>query len=388
MNIVFASHSPYDGYLIVGSHQLARELSAMGHCAWCIGPPITPLHFAMAFNTKYRDRLRKAFQPPYRLQGGTTVIEPLSVVPWQIARWTLRFGNSFVLSSNIASKLAKPDGPSPIDVLLIDDPRYVGLETLLKPRSVFYRPTDLYSEMKQDTKLITAERRLLAHCSGVIATSQPVMDHVKALRPGLPNLLLENGVDYQHFSVRCSEPEELKGIACPRIIYVGALDFRFDCEVLAYMADHLPEANFVIIGPGEKQESVRALQKSNIYCLGPKAYKSIPGFLQHSNIGILPVLDSLANSGRSPMILYEYGAAGLPVVSRRTPELTRRAEPFIRLFSSGEEAVENLRALLKAPPDRSTISESCRKHSWVAKAEALVKFIEMKEETNAWRDKH
>lgn len=304
------------------------------------------------------------------------------MIPWQVARWTLQYGNPFVLSSNIASTLARPEGPNPIDVLLIDDPRYVGLETLLKSRSVFYRPTDLYSEMKQDARLVTAERRLLAHCTGVIATSQPVMNHVTSLRADLPSLLLENGVDFQHFSVPCAEPEELKAITHPRIVYIGALDFRFDCDLLACIAENLPEANFVIIGPGEKLEAVRALQKSNIYTLGPKAYKSIPGFLQHSDIGILPVLDTAANSGRSPMKLYEYGAAGLPVVARRTSELSRRAESFIQLFSSGEEAVEKLRSTLKTPSDRSEISEICRKHSWVTKAKTLLKFIESNLETS------
>jgi glycosyltransferase involved in cell wall biosynthesis len=376
MNIVFASHSPYDGCLVIGSHQLARELTAAGHTAWCIGPPITPLHFAMAFRGNYGDRVKKAWKSPYQLPNGVTIMEPMTVVPWQIAKWKLDSGNLFVQLSNIKSTLAKPEGLSTIDVLLVDDPRYVGIELQLKPRSVFYRPTDLYAEMKGDPMLTAAERILLTRCDGVIATSRPVLDHVMSLRPKLPYLLLENGVDYRHFSEPREEPDELKAIPHPRIIYVGALDFRFDTEMLAVMAQNLPQASFIVIGPGEKYDAVKALGRPNIHVLGPKPYHSIPGFLQHSDIGILPLLNTTANSGRSPMKLYEYGAAGLPVVARHTPELKRRGDSFIQLFSTGEEAVDALRATLKNPTDRHAIAVTCLGQSWVTKASTLLHFVE------------
>jgi glycosyltransferase involved in cell wall biosynthesis len=375
MNIVFASHSPFDDYLVVGSHHLARELASAGHAVWHIGPPITPAHLMMTSNRIYRKRLAKSLRPPSRIQNRLISMEPFSAVPWQIAKQVLRHGNIFVLSSNIAAAIRKAADFGPIDVLLVDDPRFAGLEKLLKPKSMFYRPTDLYAEMKMDPKLITAERQVLSHSAGVIATSQPVLHHALTLKPGLPSLLLENGVDYRHFSQPSEEPEELKRIPHPRIIYMGAIDFRFDCAALEYMAEHLPEAHFVIIGPGNQLEKVRASRRSNIHVLGPKPYQSIPGFLQHSQVGILPLLNSAANSGRSPMKLYEYGAAGLPVVARHTAELSRREEKFIHLFSSNEEAVECLRSALKGPNDRRANAESCRGHSWVTKASTLVEFI-------------
>lgn len=75
------------------------------------------------------------------------------------------------------------------------------------------------------------------------------------------------------------------------------------------------------------------------------------------------------------MKLYEYGAAGLPVVASFTPELRRREEKFIHLFSSHEGAVECLRNVLASSNDRQSNSESCEKHSWTAKAASLVDFI-------------
>jgi glycosyltransferase involved in cell wall biosynthesis len=374
MTIVFASHSPFDECLVVGSHHLASALAEAGHKVWHIGPPVTPVHVALAIKPKYRSRLLKSLRAPEQLQDNLIAMDPFSAIPWQVAKWTIPYGNLFVLSSNIATKLAKAGGLAEIDVLLVDDPRFSGLEKLLKPRAVFYRATDLYAEMKEDPKLTTAERQLLQHCSGIIGTSQPVLLHLMGLKPGLPSLQLENGVDWGHFSKPMEEPEELKGIPHPRVIYVGAVDFRFDYDVLGYMAEQIPEAHFVIIGPG-KLNHVRDLGRSNIHILGPKPYQLIPGFLQYSDIGILPLVDNLANSGRSPMKLYEYGTAGLPVVARYTQELTRRAESFVSLFSSKEEAVERVINILKAKVDRKAISESCKVHSWANKISTLVEFI-------------
>ena len=373
MTIVFASHSPFDDYLVVGSHHLAIALAEAGHQVWHIGPPVTPLHAVLAFKPKYRSRLLKSLRPPEQLRGNLKAMNPFSAIPWQIAKWNIQSGNLFVLSSNIATKL-KSYGLVDIDVLLVDDPRFSGLEKLLKPRTAIYRATDFYAEMKDDTKLITAERQLLQNCSGVIGTSQPVLNYIMGLKPGLPSLQLENGADWSHFAKPMDEPDELKDIAHPRIIYVGAVDFRFDFDVLDYMAEQVPEAHFVIIGPGNLNHA-RDLRRSNIHVLGPKNYQLIPGFLQYSDIGILPLVDNLANSGRSPMKLYEYGAAGLPVVARFTQELGRRAESFVSLFTSKEEAVAFVRNILKEKVDRKAISESCKVHSWANKIATLVEFI-------------
>ena len=127
-------------------------------------------------------------------------MDPMALVPWQVARKFLSRGNLFVITSNLARRLRKVFAPGEIDILIIDDPRLAGLEQKLKPKALFYRMTDFYAEMKGDPAIVEAERTLLARCAAVISTSQPVLRHALTLRPGLPSLLLENGVDYAHFS--------------------------------------------------------------------------------------------------------------------------------------------------------------------------------------------
>jgi glycosyltransferase involved in cell wall biosynthesis len=360
---------------MVGSHHLAREMAMAGHNVWHIEPPVTLAHIFVPGNDAYRMRVAHSVGVFSPIQDRLISITPFTAMPWQIARQFLRYGNPFLLFSNIAGVIRKAAGFGSPDVLFVDDPRFVGLEKILNPKSLFYRPTDLYSEMKSDSTLITAERQILSRSDGVVATSRSVLLHALTLKPGLPSLLLENGVEYSHFAQSREEPDELKSIPHPRAVYVGAVDSRFDFEALIYMADHFPDVHFVIIGPGDQLDKLRALQSQNVHVLGPKPYRVIPEFLRHTDVGILPIRLSATNLGRSPMKLYEYGAAGLPVVAGYTPELSRRKESFVHLYKTYDEAVDILRRVLENPVKREAIAEKCQKHTWSEKAARLLDFV-------------
>jgi glycosyltransferase involved in cell wall biosynthesis len=374
MNIVFVAHSSFNENFVVGSHHLSRAMAAEGHTVWHIGPSVTPFHWLLAGTPSYRQRLRRSLLPPVQMEGLTSM-EPIALVPWQVARRFLSRGNLFATTSNLARRLRKVFAPGEIDILIIDDPRLAGLEKKLKPKALFYRLTDFYAEMKGDPTIIEAERNLLARCAAVISTSQPVLRHALTLRPGLPSLLLENGVDYAHFSAHRQEPAELKAIAHPRIVYVGALDFRFDVKLLSALATRFPQAQFIMIGEGPNESKIKDMQRSNIHLLGPRPYSEVPGYLQFSDVGLLPFVNNVVNSGRSPMKLYEYGAAGLPALARRTRELDRRKDHFVRLYSTEEEAVRQMEILIGQQPDRRAIADDCRKHGWKEKTAALLEFI-------------
>lgn len=374
MNIVFVAHSSFSDVYVVGSHHLARGMAAMGHTVWHIGPPVTPFHLLRSRQSRVRGRVRRAMQAPSS-HGSLTEMDPISLVPWQFARNFLDRGNLFVSTANVARQLKKVFKPGEIDVMIIDDPRFAGLEKALKPRALFYRATDFYAEMKRDPKLIEAERKLLSKCAAVVSTSGPVLQHALTLKPGLPSLLLENGVDFDRFSARAEEPEILRGIPSPRVAYAGAIDFRFDHDLLETLARRFPHVNFVLAGEGLSVPRIKALHLPNIHLAGPRAYEEMPGFFQYSDVGLLPLTDNLANAGRSPMKLYEYGAAGLPVLARRTLELARRNEKFVELFSTNEEACQALERMLSQPADRAAIAHQCEEQAWRKKTSTLLEFV-------------
>ena len=374
MKIAFVSHSFYGPYFVVGSHHLARQLARRGHSVWHISA-IPWFHLLNVSRSDYSVRMHRFFQGIIQQEANLkeAVIRPL--LPWQMTRGLLNYGNLFLDLSDIRWLVRMHPDLRDIDVLIIDEPRLNGIEKYIHAKSIYYRPTDLYVDAKNDSRIQDAEAALLAGCQGLVATSAPVLERMLTLRQEIPNLLLTNGVDYDAFTSPRDEPDALRRIGRPRVVYVGAIDDRFDIGAIRFLAARFPKVNFVIIGDGSHFEDVQGLAGDNIHVLGLVPYAELNSYLQYCDVGILPLVKSRSNEGRSPLKLYEFGMSGLPVLASRTPELGRRTEAFIELYSDYEEAAETLRRILSQTHDRSQIVGQCMDHTWSNKAAILESFI-------------
>jgi glycosyltransferase involved in cell wall biosynthesis len=253
----------------------------------------------------------------------------------------------------------------------------VGLERTLRPTRTVYRATDLYADMEGDPLLKGAAIEVMRSAALVVGTSEPVLKELKELAPGKPYLLLENGVDVALFSEKTEKPIEYAEIGAPRVVYAGALDTRFDFNLIAEAARALDWVNFVLIGPsGSPGESQELRKLSNVHLLGARAYTSLPGFFQHAQLGLLPFSQHPANAGRSPMKLFEYGAAGLPVVAMQTPEIARRKLRFVLVARTAEEFVGHIRTALHDDANRIALGIAARQaageHDWATIAKRLL----------------
>jgi teichuronic acid biosynthesis glycosyltransferase TuaH len=345
---VFLTHSSFSSPFRVGSHQLARVLNDKGWNVLHVSTPVTPVHLSLAaFRADYRARigpLRRPFKEIYRR---THEYIPFSWIPWQLARLMGRQAPAFYARAQVlAPGRIRRAGFQRPDILFLDEPRLVGMARWFRPKVQIYRATDIYHLMKSDASVLIAEKQALDESAGFVATSAPVYKHLSTLAPCKPGILLENGVELDRFARPVPEPVDLCHIPIPRAVYVGALDDRFDFAAVIQLAYRRPDLSFVLIGP----YSGRIIAKghlSNIHFLGARAYSDVPGYLQHSTIGLLPMTNHPANEGRSPMKLYEYGAAGLPVLAYRTAEIGRRKLPFVADYSNETEMLASLDVILR-----------------------------------------
>lgn len=62
MKILFVSHTPMGGSFVVGSHHLARAMTAAGHAVAHLGPPVTPAHVVKFGDHFERQRLLRWFR--------------------------------------------------------------------------------------------------------------------------------------------------------------------------------------------------------------------------------------------------------------------------------------------------------------------------------------
>ncbi|WP_172256919.1 glycosyltransferase [Saccharibacillus deserti] len=374
MNIMFASHTYMGSPFVVGSHHLSREMEKLGHTVIHVSTPLSPFHLL-----KWKDR---DIQARFRILQGkrvdtTAVVNsvPMSLLPWEIAGPIFKRTRKNWMLPAIKKVMQDNHMPS-VDLLLIDQPRFVGLEKLVSPKVTIYRPTDIYSKMTGDSSIASAERTLMSVVDGLVSTSGPVLSELREYNPAVPTLLLENGVEYEHFSAPTVEPEDLKPIPGPRAVYVGALDERLDLTGLKILAKEKPEVSLVIIGPVNDETKRDFAAFANVHFLGAKKYATVPAYLQHSDVALLPLSNHAANAGRSPMKLYEYAAAGLPVVVTETPELLRRQEKFLHFYRESAELPLKVEEALAAQTDRNTIRDMAKSHAWEAKVNTLLNFID------------
>ena len=74
------------------------------------------------------------------------------------------------------------------------------------------------------------------------------------------------------------------------------------------------------------------------------------------------------------MKLYEYAAAGLPVLARYTPEIGRRRESFVFTYQDKSELTQLFKWLVMERPQTPLPATEVAKHSWETIATRLLEF--------------
>ena len=123
-------------------------------------------------------------------------------------------------------------------------------------------------------------------------------------------VLIPNGVDRERFDQRSTA-------AGPTTVgYIGKIGHRVDLDLVLDTARALPRWRFVFAGPILDSEYRAPLeQQENIELLGDVHYESIPALLQSFDIGWVPHSVGTNEVGGDAIKIYEYNAAGLPVLS-------------------------------------------------------------------------
>jgi len=291
-----------------------------------------PWHDPHAQDPLLREQARSGAFAPREVEPRLWEWAPTALVPWIWgADLVSRLGQSLPsLAVGLSGTLRRTGFASP-DLLVVDHPLFCNLDRVVGATRFAYRATDLYREMHGRPVVDAVERLLISRADCVIATSQPVAQRLHELGAAHP-VVIENGAEVAHFAHPADPPPEYENANSTRVVYAGAIDFRFDADLVMRLARARPDIEFIIIGGGTGGAAIATSPLRNLRLLGPRPYAMLPAYLQHAHAGSLPLNDHPANAGRSPMKLYEYAAAGLPVLATRTPELVRRTLPFVRFI--------------------------------------------------------
>src|SRR3989338_8730295 len=201
--------------------------------------------------------------------------------------------------------------------------------------------------------MMIADARLTCEADIVTATADVLLHQKRRLRPD--TILVENGVVPSDFDrvVRESEiPTDIKTIkeqGKPIIGYYGALANWFDYAKVIEIARRRPDWNIVLIGmdyEGSLKRNKAALDACpNIHFLGRKDYEQLYKYSACFDVGLIPFVQNKIIEATNPVKMFEYMAAGIPIVSVDVPEVRKYHREVLTATTTSEYIAQIERAI-------------------------------------------
>jgi glycosyltransferase involved in cell wall biosynthesis len=170
---------------------------------------------------------------------------------------------------------------------------------------------------------------------------------------------IANGFDAARFApdrIAGPAPPELDGIPRPLIGFIGTLFPFLDFDLLEAVADRNPDWSLVLVGPveaGSADAVERIARRGNVHHVGAQPQDAIPAFVAAFDVCVNPFRRSRVSDSVNPLKVYEYLAAGRPVVSAPMEALRREDAGELVAFADGPEefAAQIARCLAEDGPE-------------------------------------
>ncbi len=349
-------------------HHFARGLAVRGHAVFWIDPALSPGRFWRTTRPLqevapgvFLVRLPGSAPDVYGMQWEDAAVDEMAAALVQTA---------------VVYGLEKV-------VALVNYPRWQPLVTRLHERCGWKVASDCLDDQQAladlyETVLGRYEERLIDEAELLITSSVVLQQRLRSRE----SLLLHNGNDYDLFSSG-SSVGHLRDLPRPVIGFFGVLADWLDMELVNAAAKAFPEWTFVYIGPYTfSREAVelawlRCSVLPNIVVLPHMAPRRLAAHLAEFDVCTMPFRDIAVTQSMNPVKIYEYLAAGKPVVSRDLPEvrhlLDSGAEGLVALYATPGEFFERLREALAGDSDelRERRQRFARENDWAKRIDVL-----------------
>jgi len=377
-DIVCVGFADWDTELWTNQHHLMSRLARQNRVLFIESLGLRRPELARRDVTRILRRLRRGLRGP-RAVDGLHVLSPL-VLPLHRSR-IARALNRRLLPALVGRAARRLGLQRPI--LWAYVPQAEVLIAVLEPSLVIYHCVDdIAAQSGIDTASFRAAEARFAARADLVLASAPAL--AKRLRTFSSNVLdAPNVADTQLFS-RALGPGPLDpamaALPTPRIVFTGAIvAVKLDLPLLAELASLRPSWSFALVGPvgpGEPRTDISVItDQPNIHLLGPRKYSQLPDVLRAANAGLIPYARNALTESIFPMKVYEYLAAGLPVVATPLPALAGLADVVTAGDAQGIAELLD-QALADEDPDRRTErSRVAASHSWERRLEEIAAAI-------------
>lgn len=258
------------------------------------------------------------------------------------------------------------------------------INALLSEEETAYRSLRLQriARRREDTVLRSAALR--------VAVSDELASRVRE-RCGLRVDVVPNGVERQLFENLASKRDAREAFGLPpdgRLVgFTGSLRPWHGLDLAIDALGHLPGVDLVVAGEGDVRAELEARAErlhvsDRVHWLGHVPHDRIAAFLASLDVAVAPY-PRLEKFSFSPLKLYEYLAAGVPVVASDIGQIPGVIDEFGVLVPPGD-AVALAGAIddVLARPDEARRAAAAgrewvlARHGWTQRAEEIVQLID------------
>ena len=245
-----------------------------------------------------------------------------------------------------------------------------------------YDITDDWTQFSQKDAekqlIVRQDAALCRRADAVIVCSQRLYELKKPIARHLS--LVSNGVQVEHYQGVVHR--RLSSTRTPVFGYTGSIHAdRVDTDLVLELARAFPEGKVLLVGPNmlppETTEKLRA--QPNISLRGAVPYAQIPQSMSEFDVCVVPHVESAFTESLNPIKLWEYLAAGKPIVSTNIAGF-RDYQPLCRIASGSDAFVQACReAAEEASGDNSeqvaARQAEAAKNSWKSRVDEIVEVL-------------
>lgn len=249
---------------------------------------------------------------------------------------------------------------------------------LLQPRLLVYDICDaLEVPAHSDAslrRLRNSERALVSHADLITYSAAEMIEDIERQHSRRDAMFLPNAVARDFIDAFDREPIHVRKNRPPTIGFIGSTSGKwFDAALVLETARACPDFEFSVIGPVDRRFANACVHHRNITLHGYIPHEQLPGHLRRFDAAVIPFLDNEITRVVNPLKMYEYSAAGIPVIARRTRELEHHAS-LLYLADDREGFVASIhRALTEDnPPRRQARRQFANQNTWEVRVRDLI----------------
>jgi glycosyltransferase involved in cell wall biosynthesis len=382
-DIVCQSFVTWDDHWGTPQQQMSRF--AARNRIFFIDQPISPLSLLTGIRSRsaVMRQFRRWRQGPRKVADNVWAGAPPLILPVRNTKLINRI-NAWIMRRWLAGQVKKLGFHDTIYWNF--QPQSPGLASAVKPVLSVFHCVDDFSAIPHWWNLTTAsmtrEAESCREADVVICTGRKLTESRRTFNNSIH--FVPEGADVTLFftasAPETAVPAGMAALPGKVVGYIGVVDFRLDAELLTYIARQRPDWSLAIVGPVKSDTNdmtaLRALP--NVHFFDRQPLDALPSFLKRMDACLIPYVLNDYTHHIFPLKLYEYMAAGKPIVASDMEEMRPYAGDEMAIAKTPAEWVAAINdAITHDSPDRVLArQEAARSESWDHRVEQVSAIIE------------